>query len=264
MQWIRTTKSLPCPICNSVKYCSIAAEIDLICCMKVESNRPCKSGGWFHKQAEPMPEKKYHIRKAKERPNIDFESLNMTYRSNLKSCEGLALQLGVSERSLYRLGVGTDGVNTTFPMFDAYERVIGIRLRTSTGKICVKGSRNGLFWPQDVYKDSPQDLFICEGESDTGALLDLGFDAIGRPGCLGGTELIQEFLAPRKRDVVIVSDSDEAGIEGSKKLAKKCKRFCKSLKIIKPPRHKDIREWKRAGATKNVIECVVRNTERFK
>ena len=156
-------------------------------------------------------------------------------------------------------------------MRDGRERIIGIRIRGPKGKWCVPGSRQGLFWPEGVYSGSDYPLVICEGPTDCAALLTMGFDAIGRPACMGGTEYVIEFLKGRRRDVVIMADKDEAkhrpdgsvwfpGQEGAARLGQAILPYVHSLKIVKPPFHKDVREWLRAGATKETLLVVVENT----
>jgi len=112
---------------------------------------------------------------------------------------------------------------------------------------------------------------ICEGPTDCAALLDMGFDAIGRPSCMGGVEHIVEFLKGRRRDVIIVADRDEPkhrpdgsvwfpGQEGAVRLCKAIQPLVRTLKVIKPPFHKDVREWYRAGATRANVETIIKNT----
>ncbi|HUW21031.1 MAG TPA: toprim domain-containing protein [Sedimentisphaerales bacterium] len=237
--------------------------------MRAESSRPCKSGGWFHTLGEPVKYKPAP-KKSKPVPVRDFAALSSQYVENLINIDRLANELGVSIRSLERLDTGWNG-NITFPMRDGRERIIGIRIRGSKGKWCVEGSRQGLFWPEGVYSGSDWPLVICEGPTDCAALLDMEFDVIGRPSCMGGTEHIIEFLKGRRRDVIIMADKDPPkerpdgsvwfpGQEGAARLSKAILPFVRSLRIIKPPFFKDIREWHKAGATKEAVVAVINNT----
>jgi len=237
--------------------------------MRVESPKPCKSGGWFHHLREPVqytPAPK----KAEPVPVKDFTALNSQYVDNLLHIDKLAEKLGVSVRSLERLDTGWNG-NTTFPMRDGRERIIGIRIRSSRGKWCVPGSRQGLFWPEGVYSGSDYPLVICEGPTDCAALLTMGFDSIGRPSCTGGTDYVVEFLKGKRRDVIIMADKDEPkqrpdgsvwypGQEGAARLSQAVLPYVKSLRVIKPPFCKDVREWYRAGATRESLLSVIQNT----
>lgn len=198
----------------------------------------------------------------------DFATLTARCVENLRHIDKLAHELGVSICSLKRLEAGWKDGHTTFPMRNGRERIIGIRLRGAKGKWCVPGSRQGLFWPEGVYSGSDYPLVICEGESDCAALLTMGFDAIGRPSCLGGVNHIIEFLKGRRRDVIIMADKDEPkerpggsvwrpGQEGALRLSKAIRPLVRNLKIINPPFHKDVRDWYNAGATRETILAVI-------
>lgn len=269
MKWIRTTKLKPCPICEHKSWCSVSQDGSVVVCMRVESPKPCKSGGWFHNLREPV---KYKPAPHKSETELvkDFAALNSQYVDKLLHINRLAEKLGVSIRSLERLEAGWNG-NVTFPMRDGSERIIGIRVRCSKGKWCVPGSKQGLFWPEGVYSGSDYPLVICEGPTDCAALLTMGFDAIGRPACMGGTGYVIEFLKSRRRDVIIMADKDPPkqrpdgsvwypGQEGAARLSKAIMPYVKSLKIVKPPFHKDVRQWHNAGANKEMLLSVVRNT----
>jgi hypothetical protein len=160
------------------------------------------------------------------------------------------------------LRIGWDGNAFTFPMTDADGGVIGIRRRFLTGSKCsVRGSRSGLFVPT-----SPEDgnrLLICEGATDTGAALDLGFDAIGRPSCNSGIEMIAR-VARGRNEVVIVGDNDHAGRRGAAKLADALVLHC-SVKVIYPPEGaKDLRQWLRQGLTQEDFSNAIQETNAVK
>lgn len=270
-KWIRVKRGKPCPICGKPDWCSVSEDGMLVYCMRVESSRECKSGGWFHRIGESV-QYKPPTKKRETQPVRDFAKAAGDYVENLtgSSLETLAHWLGVSVRSLVRLDIGWNGQGYTFPMRDGRERIIGIRVRGSRGKWCVKGSHNGLFWPEGVYSGSDYPLILCEGESDCAALLTMGFDAIGRPGCLGSVEHIVEFLRGRRRDVIIMADKDSPkkrpdgsvwypGQEGAVRLLRAVRPLVRSVKIVKPPFHKDVRAWLNAGATKQTVEAVIQN-----
>jgi len=269
MNWIRTKHGKPCPICEHDSWCSISEDGAVVCCMRAESSKPCLSGGWFHDLKEPVKYKPAP-KKAEPMPVQDFAALAAQYVENLRNIDRLAEELGVSIRSLERLETGWNG-NTTFPMRDGRERIIGIRIRGSKGKWCVPGSRQGLFWPEGVYSGSDSLLVICEGPTDCAALLTMGFDALGRPACMGGTEYVIEFLRGRRRDVIIMADKDPPktrpdgsvwypGQEGAARLAEAILPYVRNLKLVKPPFHKDAREWHNAGATRETLLTVIENT----
>ena len=91
---------------------------------------------------------------------------------------------------------------------------------------------------------------VAEGPTDTAALLDLGFQAVGRPSAMGGMRLLVEAaLKWRPREVVIVADDDGPGQRGAANLARQAAVYCEVVRVITPPGGaKDARGWKRAGA----------------
>ena len=272
-EWVRVSKEFPCPICEKTDWCCVTPDGRLCNCMRLEGGKPCKNGGWLYKlDGDTKP--KCYLPKAKAKvPDVNFYKLAKEYFCGcLSTANPLAERLGVSEDSLQRLGTGFDGKNYVFPMWDGTRKMIGMRLRTPDGKkFSVTGSKNGLFWPQLVKSDSKNLLFICEGPTDCAALLDLGFDAIGRPSCSGGTEFIKTLLTGHDRQVVIVSDKDSPkqrpgggtfrpGQDGAARLGAAIKPLCRSVRIIKPCVGKDARQWYQAGATAAAVMAVMKNT----
>src|SRR5262249_47457954 len=135
----------------------------------------------------------------------------------------LAVTLGLSSEALAALGTGWSEAHRawSFPMADTAGNVLGIRLRGQDGrKFAVKGGREGLFIAPTLEID-PAILLVCEGPTDTAALLGLGFrSVVGRPSCTGGIKLLVEFVRGRApSEVVVVSDADEPGRRGAANLA---------------------------------------------
>lgn len=208
--------------------------------------------------------KKHQTVKASEK--IDFSQEARKYQTNIRETqvEGLASQLGVSCESLRWLGVGFDGSAFMFPMQDAMDKCIGIHRRFPDGKkLCLKGSRLGLFCPEG--KADYQTLLICEGVSDTAAALTLGFKAIGRPGCSQCVPMTVQWCAERGiSEGIIFSDNDSSGIglEGAKELCKELISVVPKVKIIAPPPlYKDLRQWLKDGVNKRTIQDLIEKTK---
>jgi hypothetical protein len=100
---------------------------------------------------------------------------------------------------------------------------------------------------------------IAEGPTDTAALLDLGFHAVGRPSCTGGIHLLVELVRKDLPEgVVIVADGDAAGRRGAESLAAVLLAHAASVRIIAPPSGvKDARQWKRRGATSADVQAAI-------
>lgn len=279
--WIRVTKTMKCPICGKPDWCGISSDGKVAHCMRIQSPKPVPNGGWIHRLngCQPVDFRENPHYSAKNAGlwvkylthAPDFSQLNSQYRQAVQ-LDIPAKRLGVSGEALHRIGIGYDGKNYTFPMVDNDIRIVGIRIRADSGKKwSVKGSKNALFKPAGVHCDDSL-LVICEGPTDCAALLTLGFNAIGRPSCLGGVKYIIPFLrAGPRREVVIMADRDEPkrlpngslwrpGYDGAMKLARQVKWLTDGVKVVKPPRHKDIRRWLIAGATKDTVQAIINNS----
>ena len=46
--WVRVSRSHPCIVCSRPDWCGITRDGSVAHCMRVPSEHPCPSGGWFH------------------------------------------------------------------------------------------------------------------------------------------------------------------------------------------------------------------------
>jgi DNA primase len=145
-------------------------------------------------------------------------------------------------------------------MSDPAGNVLGIRLRRPDGfKFAVRGSKEGLFIPSPVEAKRSR-LLICEGPTDTAALMDMGFaNVVGRPSCAGGIKLLVKLVRCwNTRQVVIFSDGDEPGQRGAAGLASALAVYGPAVRVIRPPEGiKDARDWLRSGARRRDVEEVI-------
>ena len=172
-----------------------------------------------------------------------------------------AANLGVTTVSLREMGVGWDGYAWTFPMQDANGKVIGIMRRYEDGrKMSVKGGTLGLFVPSCVAPAlRQQTLIVCEGATDTAAMLSMGWkNVIGRPNCGSGSKLLTEFINTHIcMRVMLVSDNDDAGVQGARDLADFLMQGGVPSKIITPPAGiKDARAWLKAGGDMKAVRLM--------
>jgi hypothetical protein len=268
--WLRVTKDRPCPICKKPDWCMVSADGTAAICQRVPegSIKQVGDAGSLHRVGDQQPgwrridRKTWTIVSEPTRPAaMKWAELARVYREAVDP-KRLAIQaekLGLSVESLQRLGVGwcKQSLAWSFPMTNRAGQVLGIRLRQGNGnKFAVKGGHEGLFIPSDLHT-WPQ-LLIAEGPTDTAALLDLGFAAVGRPSCVGGTDLLTELV---KRcgtiAVTVVSDNDGhgAGQTGARRLAMRLALYNQNVRLISPPDGvKDARAWKAAGATADSVQ----------
>jgi len=257
MKWLRVNRNRKCPICDHADWCMLSPDGTAALCMRLAGGREhkLKDGaiGWIYKTGD--------VPTAPTRPPETAVELRMDWPAMLArwamdttahALAELSASLGVTVESLKDLGAVWAPRHRAwaFPMMDGQRCYTGIRLRAVDGKKwSVRGSRQGLFIPNRLPVAGP--LVICEGPTDTVAMLDLGFDAVGRPSCTGGDGDIRRLLDGQRRDVVIVADRDGPGQRGARQLAADLGRACK---VITPPGLiKDAREWKRNGATRAVV-----------
>ncbi len=204
--WQRVSKRRPCPVCEKPDWCLYTGEPsnpEAAICTRIESQKRCGESGWLHILRRDGPTWSPRVRRIElsaariSAADLGFAKLAADFRQAVRpeALGKLAVALGVSSDSLTRLGVGWSAKHRawTFPMSNAAGDVLGIRLRLSNGKkISVKGGHEGLFIPEGI--DAHGLLLIAEGPTDTAALLDLGFSAVGRPSCSGGVWLLTELV----------------------------------------------------------------------
>lgn len=262
--WQRVRHDRPCPICERPDWCLVAADGSAAICARVESAKcvGSRGAGWLHRLRDDLDPPRRIVRSVPittAGPRHDLASLAAGYRDCLDPVQlgELARSLGLSVEALTALGVGwsTHYSSWSFPMVNADGAVVGIRLRRPNGsKFAVTGGREGLFLP--ATDPTEPRLLVCEGPTETAALLDLGFRAmVGRPSCTGGVKLLVELVQRRRPgEVVIVADGDEPGRRGADNLASVLLAFVPVVRVVVPKQHKDVREFVRAGGTRRQLE----------
>jgi len=264
--WLRVTRQRRCPICNRPDWCLVSVDGNTAICARIASPRRAGEAGWLHRlgEADQHDGPTRAAISCKEIGGQDLSALAARYTAacDRRRIAILAQGLGISEPSLRRLALGWDGQAYTFPMRDEVGHVIGIRRRLPNGrKLSVKGGREGLFVPVGLPGASV--LLICEGPTDTAAMLDLGYAAIGRPSCSGGTRLVCPLV--KGRDVIVVADADEPGRRGAATLAILLRLYCSDVRMIAPPDGvKDARAWLNAGATSADVRQAIQAAESLK
>lgn len=277
--FIRVTPRRPCAICRRPDWCLLSIDGTKAVCARTMSGRPMGDAGWIHKLADPIVVRRplrSPPKQSQPGKRIDWNQMALKFEGALddETMLGAEQALGVTAHSLWRLGMGLCRLQTalSFPMFDAPDQAVGIRLRTEDGrKFAVAGSTNALFIPRKLKGDGF--LLIVEGPTDTAAALDLGFDAIGRPSCsaaVAATEKVVDALG--HKEVVILANFDEAkprpnggvfypGQDGAKKLADSLAVERKrNVRVVYPLKGKDVRQWKSAGATPGGVLAAIKNT----
>jgi len=283
----------PCRICGAGgdKGCYRLGKLDGCRRVSAGSFKTASDGSWLHRrpgEKDDRPRQRGRVFTVRTHSTSDqMGKLAGYYKSAVPSIAlaALAVRLGVSVESLNRLGIGWayDTINRranrtggydpgdalrscdnrawSFPMTDADGRIVGIRIRTDAAKKwSVTGGHDGLFIPEGIDFDS---IVVCEGATDCAAMLDLGFNAIGRSCCTGGTRIIVELCRKhRTQSVVIFGDRDLSGggQRGAESLASTLRPYIPTLRVIYPPEGiKDARAWKNAGATAADVATLIQS-----
>lgn len=228
-------------------------------CMRVQSDKPAKSGGWMHGQqpSRLMPSlKPVPAPPAVATINATKLMRDWSAKTERGSLPDFAHDLGLEVASVVAMGAAYSPPNAAwaFPMCDGHGNIVGIRLRTAHGKFAVRGSKQGIFMAN---VPAQKTLFVCEGPTDTAAAVELGLFAVGRPNCCCGGDEIKIYarrLAVTR--VVIVSDNDKPGLDGARKVGGELKL---PFAIYVPPA-KDLREFVRLGGTRAMIENTLKGT----
>jgi hypothetical protein len=292
--WRRVTRFDPCPVCGKPDWCCVGEQSGDVYCMRVPSDHPIAAGGWLHRRqgvsksnvAEP-PQNHRGLRLSPLPDNakcglrkIFLDNEKSAYKDHIRSVMGerslaavlerwqknvgvseleqLSEHLGLASEPLKRLGVGwaSEFRAWAFPMRSCAQALRGIRLRTDAGrKFAVRGGHEGLFFDADCPSDV---VCVCEGPTDTAAALALGYFAIGKPSCQSCHAEVASMvamLAPRQ--IVIAADADGPGWLGALRTAEAIARPC----TVWTPPVKDLREFVRAGGTREMIDCAVRDLE---
>lgn len=257
-EWKRTSRAQPCPVCGRNDWCMVSANGAVAICPRTEegATKYLDGSGYLHvlDPTQPIPERTDERGEVLPEHNLVMSSLatKMVAACDDGRLGRFAESLGVQPFSLRMLRVGWFASSDafSFPMFRYGQRLIGIRLRSETGKKwAIKGSRQGLFMPLQ-WPSAKKGVLICEGPTDTAAMLTMGFNAIGRPSAMGSHALMEEAVSGRP--VCIISDSDDVGRDSAMRLAIHLRKSCPRVGIL-IPRQKDARDWVRSGATKEEI-----------
>lgn len=269
--WHRVSKQEHCPICGKPDWCLMKDDGTQAICQRITegSIRQMGEAGRLHQLSETL---RQYPRKSKPHaaPVANVEAVYGLWEG--RCLPALAKLKGVSIASLEWIRAGHDERAWTYPMFDDRRRMIGVRREfPDGGRFSLQGTHNGLFMGRNIQDGK---IYLPEGPTDLCALFDLGLQGIARPSNSGGGEFLKRWLWRdlRRRDVVIVSDNDKwktrpsggrwkPGQEGAANMAEKLLPVSRSVTIIKPPKHKDLREAVNDGCTRQNVEAWERESE---
>ena len=259
--WIRASRAQPCPVCGKYDWCGVSADTGAVCCMRVQSNRPTGNGGWLHggpDRAIPPPRPcAADAVKVYEPPDFNAALWWRTTRRvlNLEALDEWSERLSIPSSFLMFMGATTACGMLCFPMRDGTGKICGIRTRDPDGaKRAITGSRAGVFIPG--VHDANRETVICEGPTDAAAAMALGFEPIGRPSCTGSERQVVDTCRRWGIErLTLCADADGPGIAGAKKLGDVLQAAKIGVRLVTPFGHKDLRDWFKAGATRDMVDA---------
>lgn len=280
LHFVRVSRRLPCPVCERADWClldrSNPEDPERVLCKRVESSTAWGDAGWLHlmRNGHRVPRPRTRTITLAPARNRAMERVHRQALSLASDAiyDSVAEHIGVEPDALRQLEMGALTSSdlfeygilrkqsvVTFPMKGADGAVLGVRLRSHEGsKFAIPGSSNALFLPSRI-NSSNAPLLLCEGESDTAAMLSLGFSAIGRPGCTSGTDMAVRYITRGDHTwVVVMADADDAGRRGARAIALRLCARVRRVQVVAPPSGiKDARAWKLAGATReDVLDAI--------
>jgi hypothetical protein len=155
--------------------------------------------------------------------------------------KALAKARGLTSLALEPWPIGWTGTQYALPVYDVRGRCVDIRLYKPGGRLMsTPGATTGLFGAQWLNDADPADPFyICEGEWDAIAWRYILRKA-DKPGAVVGVPGANTFKQDwaqwfDKRNVVVLYDNDEAGIQGDHKVNKRIKNYTRTLRFMHWP-----------------------------
>ena len=241
-----------CPVCQKHDWCLVSDDGTQAICQRVSEGSVRKVGeaGYLFNLNGQKFSKVSNVQKsvtyAPDREHVI--KIYTSLKFDKETLKPLAAQLGVSVDSLQNLGCGKSPKSWNFPMYNARKELIGVKRRSPEGKKwCVRHSRLGVYLPRLF--DNKRPAVICEGESDTAAMLSQGYNAVGRASAMTCRVILSQFLNPALCHIIL-ADNDKNGV-GVKEAWKLKAKFKTALVIVPPFGYKDAREWCTSGKFHN-------------
>lgn len=243
----RVNKTNPCPVCGKSDWCMISDDGYFVLCPRVDAGAMKKyKCGYLHYGTEftkPNGIVK-HSYKMSLKP-LEVANFYRKLAFNYHALQPLAEALSVPVYALQQLGAGRSRTNWYFPMYNEFQELVGLKIRNIEGKKwCLKGSRIGVYIPK-TYKNAGT-VHICEGESDTAAMLGQGFNTVGRSSCLTGSKIFKSLLS-KNDDIIVIADNDKIGQRSACELVTYLGGDNTASACFIPKEYKDVREFVNSG-----------------
>lgn len=220
-------------------------------CPHVKSDRKCGNAGWLHiLKPGTVPPAKVQT-KPRPEPNWIPQLEALQKQTTLQKLWEWADRLSIDDPiTLMKFRCSTLNNQLIAPVYDEQEKVIGLQARNQKGiKRFYKYSRAGLFMETQQTNSA---LVIAEGLSDTLVLSEFCRVAqvIGKTNHSAGNDMLDKWMESRFfLEVLVISDSDEVGLDGAQETVSIAKNHCDRVRLY-VPKEKDIRAEKQKGLTR--------------
>ena len=254
MAWHRVNHKNRCPICSRDRWCGYSDD-GAVVCMRVQSDRPCKNGGWLHVEesantgyspsghrSDPPPFNApmyWKWLQSRQNPACDTELAELGHQLG-----GIPVPFLRSEGVLWE----RERKAAAFGMMDANCNLIGVRLRWhDKSKGTIVGSKSGILYQTQYHH--PKTIFIVEGQTDYLIMRYLGHYAIGRQSCVGCEKMVSDLLDRLQPSrVIIIPDIDISIVNDQLRMPGKSGAIKLALQLhhkttMKRPQSKDMRDW---------------------
>ena len=193
----RVSKASPCPQCGKPDWCTVG-DYGVVC-MRVQSARPVKNGGWFHRvwrgRGRPLPPPPP---RRQRRPSTPPRCTASGWPARRPRRWRRSPRRWACPRRRWRRWARPGRRRTRRGRF---------RCATATGTWSASGCATSAAsspcaaagrassWPT---VPAQKTLFVCEGPTDTAAAVELGLFAVGRPNCCCGGAGDPHLRAPAR------------------------------------------------------------------
>jgi hypothetical protein len=269
-KWRSARSTSPCPICGKPDWCQLAVDGRGAICRRIQSDKPQKSGGWFHhvnNGAAPMAADRPAPRPAPQPSIQELHLLAWSYQQ--RDQPTLDATLRAAARSQRRVpGAARRRFLGRAPRVvipDARRRRPRARHPHASDvrqEVLHHRGEGRAFHSARSSRRSPVRLRgpnRHRRDAGPGLRRDRSAELHGRAAAdRGSAEGASSFAGNAITRLVIVADGDAPGQRGAQQLAVTARLYCPIVQVITPPAGiKDARAWKRGGATAADVERAV-------
>lgn len=223
--WSRVDRDEPCDVCGKPDWCTRADDGSAACCMRVESERPLKNGGWLHRRRAPAVNGNGHAPERRWRVcGTDGVAVAVHARREL----GDGMKKMWWERPSGEKGLGGRRVDT-LPLYGT-ERLASL----------ARG----------------ETVLLHEGEKSTDAGTRLGYASVGTVTGAPTIPVLEVLWPLIGFDVVLWPDADDPGRALMDGIAKKLVAIgvpCRVLTWPDAPAKGDAADFEAAGLTRETL-----------